>query len=116
MIKKLERIFYALIPLIAIIYIWATWQSKINPIMDKVYETGPELVKFHEEINSKLAAGELTKEQVISIYQQNTTNVQKADEDIITNIKSIIFKLFSILSLFALIGSARAIYLEIKRN
>jgi len=114
--NKLVRLATALCPLFAMIFIWATWETELTPMVDRVYETKPALIRFHQTMDTKISNGELSKDEAIHIYKRNALDGQEADEEIAELFKFALMFLFLSLSVCILVTSIRVIILEAKSD
>ena len=114
--NKSSRLLVALVPFIATLFIWGTWETKFSPWVDKIYDAKPDLINFHKVMDNKITKGELTKDQAILIYKRNALDGQEADEEIAGLFKVIVLFSFLSLSVCMLVSSIRVIVLEIKSD
>jgi len=114
--NKLSRIFVILIPLVGVLFAWATWEAKITPYVDQVIVSKEVVVNFQQQIDQKIANGEITKDEAIYIYKRNALKSNELEVELASGFKAVMVFIFLVISFCILATIIRTLMLEIKSD
>jgi len=105
-----------LIPLVGVFAAWVTWESKVTPHVDQVFKSKEIVISFHQEIDKKIATGEITKDEAIYIFKRNALKSNELELGLAASFKEMLTFLFLVLSICIFATIIRALILEVKSD